>query len=143
MTWGGIGGLTGEAAVREGEVLQSLLDAGKAWGVFQETELTWDPREGEYWVRIVLATGQTVDFGAVEFRAYVQGVQDALLVVPRKLPGVPASMPECMAYPSRNHYFVWIGAIGGTVDGVPYERCACGALRPRPGAATGEAEGQG
>lgn len=76
MSWGGPGGLTGEAAEREERALREYLEVGISRGVFETGTIDWDPQEGQFWVTINTATGYKHVWSPTEFRAYVQGITD-------------------------------------------------------------------
>jgi hypothetical protein len=77
VSWGGPGGLTGEAAVQEGQELQRYLDGWIEQGVILEGKIIWDPQEGAHWVELSLATGHSRGWSAEQFRGYIQGLKDA------------------------------------------------------------------
>jgi hypothetical protein len=77
MGWGGPGGLTGVAAVAEGQELQAYLDGWIEQGIFREGKIIWDPQEGCHWVEVSLTYGLSREWSADQFRAYIQGVKDA------------------------------------------------------------------
>lgn len=71
------GGLTGAAAEREGRELQELLSDWVVSGILKGGEVIWDPQEGQYWVRVI-PYGESQEWTADQFRAYVQGLENAL-----------------------------------------------------------------
>jgi hypothetical protein len=75
MGWGGPGGLTGNAAVREAEELKQTLTDWIAAGAIKSGEISWDPQEGAHWVTVTAAGGKRV-LSAREFEAYVRGLED-------------------------------------------------------------------
>jgi hypothetical protein len=76
MGWGGPGGLTGEAAVREEKELQELLERWLAVGVITGGEIAWDPQEGAHWVTVTAGSEEKRVMSAREFEAYAQGLED-------------------------------------------------------------------
>jgi hypothetical protein len=84
MSWGGPGGLTGEAAEQEGKELQGYLDGWIERGVFRTGKIVWDPQEGKHWVEVNTANGHDRGWSADEFRGYIQGIADMSLYASRE-----------------------------------------------------------
>ncbi|MFD4858391.1 hypothetical protein [Streptomyces atratus] len=75
MSWGGIGGLHGQAAVDEGTELTELVNELEKLGVVTDGKVEWDPQEGSHSVQLTTARmGIPLYFNAEEFRAFARGV---------------------------------------------------------------------